>query len=65
MATNFESAAFVMRPPDISLGDFLSDMRLWLDSQRIETVGFDIVNGQCEVRFIKPEDARCFEKRFA
>jgi hypothetical protein len=46
------------------LGEFLEDMRSWLDNRRIETVGFDILNGQCEVRFRTPEDARRFERRF-
>jgi hypothetical protein len=66
MATNIETAAaFVMQPPAILLGDFLADMRSWLDNQRIETVGFDIAKGQCEVRFKGPDDARRFERWFS
>jgi hypothetical protein len=65
MAANLESAAFVVRPPDISLGDLLTDMRAWLDRRHIETVGFDIAKGQCEVRFKRPGDAHRFAQRFA
>jgi hypothetical protein len=54
-----------MRPPDILLGDFLADMRSWLDNRHIETVGFDIAKGQFEVRFKRPDEARRFERRFA
>jgi hypothetical protein len=66
MATNLETAsAFVMRSPDILLGDFLTDMRSWLDNRHIETVGLNIAKGQLEVRFKKPDHARRFERRFA
>jgi hypothetical protein len=66
MATNIETTAGLsMRPPEILFGDFLADMRSWLDNRRIETVGFDVIGGQCEIRFRKSEDARRFERRFA
>jgi len=65
MAANLESAAAVVRPPDTSLGDLLADMRTWLDDRHIETVGFDIAKGQCEVRFKRPGDAHHFAQRFA
>jgi hypothetical protein len=66
MATNLETdAAFVVRPPDILLGELLVDMRSWLDNRRIETVGFNLTQGQFEVRFKKVADARRFERRFA
>lgn len=58
-------SAIVMRRTDVPLGDLLADMRSWLDHRRIEAVGFDIANGQCEVRFKTPDDAHCFEQRFA
>jgi hypothetical protein len=59
MATNLEAAA----APDVLLGDFLVDMRSWLDNRHIETVGF--AKGQFEVRFRRTDDARRFERRFA
>jgi len=66
VATNLETTAvFLMRPPDILLGDFLADMRSWLDNRHIETVGFDIAKGQFEVRFKRSDEARRFERRFA
>jgi hypothetical protein len=66
MATNLEAAAaFVVRPPDVLLGDFLADMRSWLDNRRIETVEFNIPKGQFEVCFKRADDARRFERRFA
>jgi hypothetical protein len=65
MTMNLETLpVLAKRRPDILLGEFLEDMRSWLDNRRIETVGFDILNGQCEVRFRTPEDARRFERRF-
>jgi hypothetical protein len=66
MTTNSETAAVsVMQPPDILLGDLLTDMRSWLDHRRIETVGFNIAKGQFEVRFKRADDARRFEQRLA
>ncbi len=65
MATNFELSAIVMRRPDVLLGDLLADMRSWLDNERIETVGFGITKGECEVRFKRPDDAHRFGQRFA
>jgi hypothetical protein len=66
MATNSEAAAvFVVRPPGILLGDFLADMRSWLDNRHIETVGFNVAKGQFEVRFKNPDHARRFGRRFA
>jgi hypothetical protein len=65
VATNLESGAFGVRPPDISLGDFLADMRSWLDNRHIESIGFDITKGQCEVRFKRLDNARRFEQQFA
>ena len=53
MATNLELGAVVMRRPDVSLGDLLADMRSWLDNERIETIGFGITKGECEVRIQK------------
>jgi hypothetical protein len=65
MATNLETAAVVMRPPDILLGELLAEMRSWLDNRCIETVDFNIARGEFEVRFKRPADARRFERRFA
>ena len=65
MATNLELSAVVMRRPSVLLGDLMADMRLWLDSERIETIGFDLTKSECEVRFKRPDDAHRFGQRFA
>jgi hypothetical protein len=63
MAANLETA-LITRAPDISLGDLLADMRSWLDSRRIETIGFNVSKSEFEVRFKSFADARLFEQRF-
>jgi hypothetical protein len=64
MAKIFSTATvFVMRPPEISLGEFLAEMRSWLDSKKIEPIAFkSISRDEYEVSFKSFDEAYLFEK---
>jgi hypothetical protein len=70
MATGWGHASVrVARPPEVSLGDFLGEMREWLDHHRVTTVDFRSApaerRGEFEIRFNSLADARLFGQRFA
>ncbi len=57
------ATVFVMRPPEISLGEFLAEMRSWLDSKKIEPIAFkSISRDEYEVSFKSFDEAYLFEK---
>jgi hypothetical protein len=71
MATTWETITVrVQRPPEIPLGEFFGDMRIWLDHHRVMLANFNGVtlankSGVFEAQFDNPRDALLFKRRFA
>lgn len=69
MATTWKTIAVrVERPTEIPLGEFLADMRSWLDHRCILLADFKAVpskSGVFDALFDNPRDALFFGRRFA
>ena len=69
-STRKTTAVRVEHPRDVSLADFLADVRSWLDHQCIMPAEFNGVtlgnrSGVFDVLFDNPRDAALFGRRFA
>jgi hypothetical protein len=54
-------------PIGVSLGNFMNEIRMWLDSQKIEPVSFRSAPGATsgfEIAFDNAEDAERFRRHF-
>lgn len=50
---------------NLPLGKTMNDIRTWLDTERIEPVGFKTASGKFEIGFRREREAKSFQQRFA
>jgi hypothetical protein len=61
------SIVHVEKPPEILLGEYFVEMRIWLDAHQITPVDFHLFGGPSvglEIRFSRPEQADLFRREF-